>query len=236
MINVETDYLCLRITELGISCISVVLNSVFVIFKTFFLVGCTCKLLKNILYNFDAFNMTVIYNCTNFACWFAITSVEVLSFVLHCAHIDLYVLFVYIQELYFWYDYIWTLVTQFIGPDIILMLSIMAGRRMLAENNIATTHIDRFCKWDYVLHRSNCFEWICYCSNVLLFFRLLFQWLDCRNWNLHDLSWYWLVTLRWLDHPSWRWRAQMQVLLKVWRSLLTGFMQKNLICKGMQNV
>lgn len=80
MINVETDYLCLRITELGISCISVVLNSVFVIFKTFFLVGCTCKLLKNILYNFDAFNMTVIYNCTNFACWFAITSVEVLSF------------------------------------------------------------------------------------------------------------------------------------------------------------
>lgn len=179
MINVETDYLCLRITELGISCISVVLNSVFVIFKTFFLVGCTCKLLKNILYNFDAFNMTVIYNCTNFACWFAITSVEVLSFVLHCAHIDLHVLFVYIQKLYFWYDYIWTLVTQFIGPDIILMLSIMAGRRMLAENNIATTHIDRFCKWDYVLHRSNCFEWICYCSNVLLFFRLLFQWLDC---------------------------------------------------------
>lgn len=79
MINVETDYLCLRITELGISCISVVLNSVFVIFKSLFLVGCTCKLLKNILYNFDTFNMTVIYNCTNFACWFAITSVEVLS-------------------------------------------------------------------------------------------------------------------------------------------------------------
>lgn len=46
MINVETDYLRLKITELGISCISVVLNSVFVIFKTFFLVSCTCKLLK----------------------------------------------------------------------------------------------------------------------------------------------------------------------------------------------
>lgn len=168
MINVETDYLCLRITELGISCISVVLNSVFVIFKTFFLVGCTCKLLKNILYNFDAFNMTVIYNCTNFACWFAITSVEVLSFVLLRAHIDLYVLFVYIQKLYFWYDYIWTLVTQFIGPDIILMLSIMAGRITLLPLilidfvNEIMYFIDQIVLNEFVTVRACCYFFDCY--------------------------------------------------------------------------
>lgn len=168
MINVETDYLCLRITELGISCISVVLNSVFVIFKTFFLVGCTCKLLKNILYNFDTFNMTVIYNCTNFACWFAITSVEVLSFVLLRAHIDLHVLFVYIQKLYFWYDYIWTLVTQFIGPDIILMLSIMAGRITLLPLiligfvNEIMYFIDQIVLNEFVTVRTCCYFFDCY--------------------------------------------------------------------------
>lgn len=134
----------------------------------------------------------------NSACWFAITSVEVLSFVLHSAHL----LFVYIQKLYFWYDYIWTLVILFIGPDIILMLSVMAGRRMLAENNIATTHIDRFVNEimyfiDQTVLNEFVTVWTCW-----LFFWLLFQWLDCRNWNMHDLSWYWLVTLCWLDHPS----------------------------------
>lgn len=134
----------------------------------------------------------------NSACWFAITSVEVLSFVLHSAHL----LFVYIQKLYFWYDYIWTLVILFIGPDIILMLSVMAVRQMLAENNIATTHIDRFVNEimyfiDQTVLNEFVTVWTCW-----LFFRLLFQWLDCRNWNLHDLSWYWLVTLCWLDHPS----------------------------------
>lgn len=96
MINVEIDYLCFKIIELGISCIFVVFNSVFVIFKIFFFVGCICKFLKNILYNFDIFNMIVIYNCMNFVCWFVIILVEVLSFVLYCVYIDLYVLFVYI--------------------------------------------------------------------------------------------------------------------------------------------
>lgn len=110
----------------------------------------------------------------NSACWFAITSVEVLSFVLHSAHL----LFVYIQKLYFWYDYIWTLVILFIGPDIILMLSVMAGRRMLAENNIATTHIDRFVNEimyfiDQTVLNEFVTVWTCW-----LFFRLLFQWLD----------------------------------------------------------
>lgn len=172
----------------------------------------------------------------NSACWFAITSVEVLGFVLHCAHL----LFVYIQKLYFWYDYIWTLVILFIGPDIILMLSVMAGRRMLAENNIATTHIDRFVnEIMYFIDQIVLNEFVTVWS-VDSFFDCYFNgWTVeteiCMTFPGIGLS----HCVDWTIHLSARGRRCrfffeniLNPVLGVWRGLLTCFKQNNLICKG----